>query len=303
MYSESELIRKIRGRFGNRSALVGIGDDAAVLETPRGFSTVFCSDLMAEGTHFRRTTHPPDSIGFKAIAVNVSDIGAMGGRPICCVLSLAAPPDLDASWIDGLLEGVAIACEDFEVELVGGDTSRAASIFVDVAMIGQVPRGQQVRRGGAGVGDGIYVTGNLGHAALGLRMLEDGRPDHPSVQRQLYPKPRHALGQELAPHVTAMIDVSDGLSVDLGHVLEASGVSARIEEAEIPRDPEVPIHLALHGGEDYELLVTSAGIPSTLSGSVRRIGEIIPASETNEIFLVTESGEEILPKAAWQHFT
>ena len=150
MYSEATLIRKIRERFGNAAAEVAVGDDAAVVPLPRGFSAVLCSDLLAEDTHFRRESHPPESIGHKAIAANVSDIGAMGAIPGYCLVSLAVPGDIEDEWIDRFLDGVEKACRRFEVELVGGDSSTAERIVVDVAMMGRVETGRSIQRCGAG---------------------------------------------------------------------------------------------------------------------------------------------------------
>ena len=303
MYSERDLIEGIRRRFGDAKAIVGIGDDAAVLESPSGFSTLFCSDLLVENTHFRRATHPPESLGFKAIAVNVSDIGAMGGFPAYCLLSLAVPSDTGEPWIDHFLDGLQRACEEFGVGLVGGDTAVSERIFIDVSMIGRVRTSHEVGRGGARPGDLVYVTGALGAAARGLELLGKAALDDPCVYRHLYPAPRHKVGQAVAGDATAMIDVSDGLSTDLGHVLEASGVSARIEAAAIPCAKGASLDLALHGGEDYELIVTGSGLPPQVDGlPLTRIGEIVASEVRHEVWLVTESGTEPLRSAGWQHF-
>ena len=173
MYSEKQLIGMIRQRFGDVQVPVGLGDDAAVVDLPAGFSTVLCSDLLVEETHFRRSTHPADSVGFRAIAINVSDVGAMGGIPAYSLISLAVPEDLETTWIEGFFDGVAKACEDFQIQLVGGDSSVAERIFVDVSMVGRVRQGGAVRRSGASAGDGVYVTGTLG--GLGECRGRDGR--------------------------------------------------------------------------------------------------------------------------------
>ena len=139
---EGALIRKIREKFDSKEGVtVGIGDDAAVFDLPSGYSAVFCSDLVAENTHFIRNLHPPDSIGYKAVAVNVSDVGAMGGMPMHFLISFAAPGDLDVTWVDAFLDGVERACTDFGVSLLGGDSSSSDRIFVDVSMIGRVRTG------------------------------------------------------------------------------------------------------------------------------------------------------------------
>jgi thiamine-monophosphate kinase len=297
---EGGLIQRIRGQFQDSGVVLGIGDDTAVLDIPEGHSVLFCSDLLAEDTHFICGLHPADSVGYKAVAVNVSDIGAMGGVPMHFVISLAAPGDLDTEWVDGFYSGVARACREFKVTLVGGDSSTAKSIFVDVAMVGRVKKGRAVRRSGAKPGDKIYVTGELGGSARGLQLLRSGVRDDPALNRHLYPQPRHLIGAAVAPEAHSMIDVSDGLSTDLGHILTESKVSARIYKDKIPAAPGSSEADILHGGEEYELILTSAanldGFPLT------RIGEIIPSTGKQEIFLVDGASESVLEPKGWQHF-
>ncbi len=294
---EGGLIRAIRGRFSSQPR-VGIGDDAAVFDLRPGCSAVFCSDLMAENTHFLRSLHPPDSVGYKAVAVNVSDVGAMGGTPRCFLISFSAPGDLEFAWLEGFLEGVARACQEFEVSLVGGDSSSSDSIFIDVSMIGEVQAGQEVRRSGAKPGDSIYVTGALGSSVLGLERLKAGGRDDPSIRRHLYPTPRHKIGAEIAPKAHAMIDISDGLSTDLLHILEESSVSARIYKDRLPAAPGAEDRHVLHGGEEYELLIVS---PDSLPFD--RIGEIIPSGLEHQVFLIDGTHESVLHPRGWQHFS
>src|SRR4051812_27639728 len=251
---EGRLIQRIRAQFQNSGVVLGIGDDTAVLDIPDGHSVLFCSDLLAEDSHFIRGLHPADSVGYKAVAVNVSDIGAMGGVPMHFVMSFAAPGDLDLEWVDGFYSGIARACREFNVTLVGGDSSTAKFIFVDVAMVGRVGTGCAVRRSSAKPGDKIYVTGPLGGSARGLQLLRRGVLEDPAVQRHLYPRPRHLIGAAVASKVHAMIDVSDGLSTDLGHILEESRVSARIYKDKIPALHGASDSEVLHGGEEYELI-------------------------------------------------
>jgi thiamine-monophosphate kinase len=297
---EGRLIERIREQFQDSGAILGIGDDTAILNIPSGHSVLFCSDLLAEDSHFIRNLHPADSVGYKAVAVNVSDVGAMGGIPMHFVISLAAPADLDLEWVDGFYSGVARACREFEVSLVGGDSSTAKSIFVDVAMIGRVKTGSAVRRSGAKAGDGIYVTGALGGSIHGLSLLRSGVRDDPAVKRHLYPQPRHVIGAAAGTVAHAMIDISDGLSTDLGHILTESKVSARIYKDKIPAVPGATLDEILHGGEEYELIITAGtnidGIPLT------RIGEIVPSKEGDRILLVDGSSESILEPRGWQHF-
>src|SRR5262245_29784649 len=172
---EFELIERIRKRFQTSTIPVGIGDDAAILDVPPGHNLVYCSDLVAENTHFKRGLHPADSVGYKADAVNVSDVGAMGGVPLAFTISLAAPGELELAWLDDFYSGVERACREFDVTLAGGDTSSADSIFADVSMVGRVRTGSAILRSGAKAGDGIFVTGSLGGSALGLELLRAGK--------------------------------------------------------------------------------------------------------------------------------
>jgi thiamine-monophosphate kinase len=302
---EGGLIRRIRERFGPKAAElpVGIGDDAAVIDIPSGYSLVFCSDLVAENTHFIRDLHPAESIGHKAVAVNVSDVSAMGGIAMHFLISLAAPADLDTSWIEGFFNGVESASRMFDVSLAGGDSSSSESIFVDVSMIGRVRSGQAVRRSGAKPGDSIYVTGSLGSSALGLELLKAGKAGDPAVRRHLFPEARHLIGAAVAAKAHAMIDVSDGLSTDLSHILEESKVSARIDKDRLPIWRGATVEHALHGGEEYELIITGLELPSTIDGiPLTRIGEIIEAGTREQILLVEGTRESVLQPRGWQHF-
>jgi thiamine-monophosphate kinase len=297
---EGGIIQRIRTQFQNSGVVLGIGDDTAVLDIPEGHSILFCSDLLAEDSHFIRGLHPADSVGYKAVAVNVSDIGAMGGVPMHFVISLAAPGDLDLEWVDRFYSGVARACREFRVTLVGGDSSTAKSIFVDVAMIGRVKMGSAVRRSGAKIGDRIYVSGTLGGSTRGLDLLRSGIIDDPAVKRHLYPEPRHEIGASVATKAHSMIDVSDGLSTDLGHILDESKVSARIYRNKIPAAPGASNVEVLHGGEEYELILTAASSLDELP--LTHIGEIIPSSGDHRIFLVDGAIESVLAPKGWQHF-
>ena len=301
---ESGLIRKIRERFKS-PVVVPIGDDAAVFDVPAGQSLVFCSDLLAENTHFIRDLDPPDSIGYKSVAANVSDVGAMGGTPLHFLISLAAPGDLDGAWVDSFLDGVALACGDFKISLIGGDSSSADRIFVDVSMIGSVPSGKAIRRSGAKPGDSIYVSGQIGGSALGLECLRSGDLKNPAVRRHLYPEPRHKLGAALLERAHAMIDISDGLSTDLTHIVEESKVSARIYKDRLPGWPGAGDHHILHGGEEYELIVASPhdlAEVRMMNVPLRRIGEIIGSGVENQVFLIDGTQESVLRPQGWQHF-
>jgi thiamine-monophosphate kinase len=302
-FGEGALIRRIRDRFQDPDVILGIGDDAALLEMPAGHSIVCCSDLMVEDTHFIRTLHPPDSIGYKAVAVNVSDVGAMGGIPMHFLISLAAPADLELDWVDGFYTGVQQACLDFNVSLAGGDTSSSRSIFIDVAMIGRVRTGTAVRRSGARAGDNIYVTGTLGGSTRGLNLLRSGnRSDH-SVKRHLYPTPRHRAGAAVSARAHAMIDVSDGLSSDLSHIVKESGVSAKIYRDRLPVAEGASESEALHGGEEYELIIVAPELPADIEGiRVTQIGEIVTSAGEHQVVLVDGTTESVLNPQGWDHY-
>jgi thiamine-monophosphate kinase len=302
--SEGGFIQRIRDRFAGSAIPVGIGDDAAILGLPAGHSLVYCSDLVTENTHFLRGTHPADSVGYKAVAVNVSDVGAMGGVPMYFLISIAAPADLEVEWVDGFYSGVQEACRQFDVVLAGGDTSSAASIFVDVAMVGCIPTGKGVLRSGAKPGDGIYVTGTLGGSALGLEQLRDGMRDGAAVQRHLYPQPRHRVGAAVRDLAHAMIDVSDGLSTDLGHIVEESSVSARIYKNTLPAAQGAREEQVLHGGEEYELLITAPRLPLEIEGvTLTRIGEVMESAKgQHRVSLVDDGRESILSPRGWDHY-
>jgi thiamine-monophosphate kinase len=304
-FGEAALIRKIREKFQKKERVtVGIGDDAAVFDLPSGYSAVFCSDLVAENAHFIRNLHPPDSIGYKAVAVNVSDVGAMGGVPMHFLISLALPGDLDLAWVDGFLDGVERACADFEVSLLGGDSSSSDRIFVDVSMIGRAPVGRAVLRSGAQAGDNIYATGELGGSGLGFELFKAGNTKHAAVKRHLYPQPRHRVGAAVADRAHAMIDISDGLSTDLGHILDESRVSARIYRDKIPVAPGAQDAHVLHGGEEYELIIVSPELPAEVEGvPLTRIGEIIGSAIDHQLFLIDGARESVLIPKGWQHFS
>jgi len=300
---EGALIHRIRARFPSSGEVLGIGDDAAILPTVPGHSLVFCSDLMVEETHFLRNLHPPESIGYKAVAVNVSDVGAMGGVPAHFVISIAAPGDLEVDWIDRFYDGVERACQSFGVQLVGGDTSSAKSIFIDVAMIGRVASGTAVRRSGARPGDKIFVTGSLGGAIHGLQLLQKGETNAPAVTRHLYPEPRHRVGVAVAKQAHAMTDVSDGLSTDLSHIVTESGVSARIYKERVPVAEGASFSDALHGGEEYELIIVAPELPGEIEGvKISEIGDIVASSGEPQIVLVDGNEQSVLHARGWEHY-
>jgi len=287
--AEFDLIARIRARAGARDdVLLGIGDDAAVLRVPAGHDLVVSTDTLSIGVHFPPETAPSD-IGWKALAVNLSDLAAMGATPAWCTLNLTLP-DADSKWLDAFLDGFLQLAAQHRIALVGGDTTRGP-LSITVTVHGFVPHGAALLRSGAQVGDLVCVTGTLGNAAGALRQWQRGVPIHSRLGSSLMrPTPRIELGQFLRGLATACIDISDGLLADLGHVLAASGVGAEIEIAELPTsavlaskfDEAERRELQLSGGDDYELCFTvPAGhamdvIAATtdVDFPIRRIGRI-----------------------------
>lgn len=274
MLSEPELIGVFARAAGaaRDDVVLGIGDDAAVLRPRPGHELVACTDTLVEGMHFVPGTDP-ESIGHKALAVNLSDIAAMGAEPAWATLSLTVPaPDL--AWIDGFATGFTVLAARFGVMLVGGDTSRGP-LSVTVQVIGQVPAGEAVTRSGARPGDALYVTGPLGDAALALRRTQDGAAVSPGLRARLErPEPRVAAGLALRGRAHAAIDLSDGLSTDLAHMAAASGVGATIDAGSLPvsaefRESGGDEDMQLHGGDDYELLFAISGEPPAGTDGLR----------------------------------
>ena len=278
--NEGELTEHIRmlARLPRSGPLaLGIGDDCAVFR-PRGSAAelLFTTDMLIEGTHFRRQTHSAADVGWKALARGLSDIAAMGGTPRFCLVSLALAPWTDARWVDGFYRGLLQLANREGTALAGGDLSHAPRVICDIVVCGDAPRGTALRRSGARAGDGIYVSGWLGGSALGLA---EGRRRGRAWRRHTRPEPRLALGRFLRERVraTAAMDISDGLSLDLHRLCQASGLAAGI--AEPPLFPAATLQQALHGGEDYELLFTArptgvpeefAGLPLTRIGTMRK---------------------------------
>ena len=274
---ESELIEKIDKALGRRfrsspEVRLGIGDDAALFRPRAGHELILTCDWFLEGTHFLRDKHPPDSVGWKCLARALSDVAAMGGVPRCFLLSLAIPSSHTERWLDEFLGGLRRASRKFQCVLVGGDTTRRDNILINVTVVGEVRTGHAIRRSGAQDGDVICVSGRLGEAALGLRILKASKRAtsslDPRLRKHLYPEPRLALGHWLAKKqlATSMIDISDGLSTDLRHLCPAPHFGALLDPdcfpaVEVPAGLQTrisdPLELALHGGDDYELLFTA----------------------------------------------
>ncbi|HKR60789.1 MAG TPA: thiamine-phosphate kinase [Pyrinomonadaceae bacterium] len=342
--SEFDLIRSIREQASkqapsqsvgaNLSTLLrGIGDDGAVIKQQAGRETVISTDLLVEDVDFRRDTTTPQLLGHKALSVSLSDNAAMGARPRWALLSLAVPQQIwDSDFIDQFYEGFFDLAHRYDVRLVGGDVSRAADkLTIDSILLGECGANQSVFRSGAQPGDLLFVTGSLGGAAGGLRLIERGarlgqehttEPEWKLVQellhRQLSPEPRVGWGVVLGEErlASAMIDISDGLSSDLNHLCGESKVGALVQADKLPVATPVtelcgrraldPLMLALHGGEDFELLFTVnpqnvSKLPVKVDGvSVTCIGEIKKA----EAGIRISEGSRVweLKAEGWQHF-
>lgn len=328
--AEKTLIAWIRraAMLGTNPAVVtGIGDDCAVLRLPprrsrgrekgRGgeSDTLVTTDFSLEGVHFRRDWHSPESVGHRCLARGLSDIASMGGEPVVAFLSLALPGDLPQSWVSRFARSLISLAEKYGVTLAGGDTAESPNgILADIMVVGSVPKGTAILRSKARAGDGIYVSGELGASAAAvsaMRKKTRRKLNAREYPRHFFPEPRIELGRILRERglASAMIDTSDGLSTDLAHICEESGVGAEVEAEAIPRarvgkpSREVDLQLALHGGEDYELLFTAprgrripsriAEVPITLIGHITR---------QRKIFLRNRSGvgHEFKPQG-WEH--
>ncbi|MBJ6727883.1 thiamine-phosphate kinase [Geomesophilobacter sediminis] len=281
---EFGLIRRIAEKIpAHRSVVLGIGDDAAGILPSAGCITLITSDMLLEGVHFDLSFSDPISLGRKSLAVNLSDLAAMGALPRQFLLSLGLPRSIEVEFIDRFMEGVLATARSYGAILVGGDTCASKSgLVISITALGEQRPERVLKRSAARVGDLVFVTGTLGDAAAGLELLQRGVREGRLVDRQLAPEPRVAAGAALADagFVHAMIDVSDGLVSDLGHICELSGVGAKVEVELLPLSEEYrrvcgadPYPLALSGGEDYELLFTAApGQEKNVLALMQRLG-------------------------------
>jgi thiamine-monophosphate kinase len=314
--SEFDLIARIRQRAASRSdVVVGIGDDAAILSVPPGKRLVVAMDTLNIGVHFPEDTAPAD-IGWKSLAVNLSDLAAMAATPAWCTLSLSLPQP-DAPWLDGFLDVFLELAARHDVALVGGDTTRGP-LSICVTAHGLVdPRGALLRSA-ARAGDDVWVTGTLGDAAAALRQWQSQRPVDPVLRARLdRPTPRVAAGLALAGIAHACIDVSDGLLADLSHICRTSGVGAQIDIDALPAsealiaafDPATRRELQIAGGDDYELCFTAPktarlAVQEAMSAcdmAATRIGCI--TAKSDNIALRDAAGAEwSSPRAGYVHF-
>jgi thiamine-monophosphate kinase len=349
---EPELIRQIRRRAGagwrNANLRLGIGDDCALIRPGDGEELAVTTDLSIVGRHFRLDWHPPEAVGHRALARGLSDLAAMGARPVAAFLSLGVPRDFtlggrEASWVHRFLDGFFALAHACKTPLAGGDLAESPMVLADIVLVGAVPRGKALLRSGARAGDLVYVTGSLGGAAAGLAKLKDlaregsqGRSVHAlslsrqrpaqgwatkgavsipaasrdSVAPHLFPQPRVEQGLALRRRAlaTAAIDLSDGLSTDLTHLCEESGVSATLQRELLPVADGALLEQALNGGEDYELLFTArpkAHVPRLIAGvPITRIGHIRErAAGEPRIMVANGSVVEPLEARGWEHFS
>ncbi len=317
MQSEFSLIRRHFAR-PTRHSVLGVGDDCAILAPRTGFNLLVSSDMLVAGTHFFADADPMD-LGWKTAAVNLSDIAAMGGEPRWITLALSLPA-IDEAWIAAFADGFSTCCDAFGIDWVGGDTTRGP-LNLCATVFGEVPAGQAIRRAGARPGDEIWISGRPGLAALGLQALLGHIALAAAAREQCLaalhrPQPRTALGAALCGTASAMLDVSDGLAGDLGHILAASNVGAVIEHAALPlaalcaagANGTQALHALLSGGDDYELLFTAPAdkhpevrvLAAAQAIPLTRIGRIIAAPG----MLLENANGEICPLAArgFDHF-
>lgn len=320
---EFGLIDRIAQRLpAGTGVALGIGDDAAAFAPAPGQLNLITTDMLVEGIHFDLSYSDPLSLGKKALSVNLSDIAAMGGKPRYYLLSLAIPPAMTLDFLDDFIGGMLSRAEQFDVQLIGGDTcSSSGPLILTLTVLGEQSPDLLVRRSGARPGDQICVTGTIGDSALGLRLLRQGGRQGNAIARHLDPLPRVREGLALAEATipSAMIDLSDGLMADLGHILDLSAVGARIFSEALPLSDtfrehfptltEEALSLALAGGEDYELLFTvppekiplvftlleKLGTPVSIIGSI---------TTENSRTVIGSDGREIpLNKKGYDHFS
>lgn len=333
---ETGLIRKIRNRmiFDNQSVILGIGDDACALEFPPGSLVLATTDMLLESVHFNLSTANPIDIGLKAMAANISDIAAMGGIPMYCLIALAMPRETEVKFVDDFFTGLKRMGDKYNVKVVGGDTCFSPQGFiVNLTLLGYCERERILTRSEAKPGDTIAVSGNLGLSAAGLEVLKrklDKSKNHQipekfiknAVEAHLHPEPRVTLGRFLSGSgiVHSAIDISDGLATDLNHICEESHAGARIWIDLLPINEATqkiaaaagvnPLKFACSGGEDYELLITFEGdskgkeiieniaVDSGINISI--IGEIV--NEQEGISFLDKEGRKIEVEMGFNHF-
>jgi thiamine-monophosphate kinase len=311
---ERALIERIRLRMPTAPnfVIVGIGDDAAVVEPERNRLEVLTTDCQVEGVHFDQTFVGAADIGHKALAVNLSDLAAMGAAPRVALLSLVLPPSLPVASVEALADGMIALAVRARISIVGGNIARSPGpLMVDVTVTGSVHSRRVLTRGGARAGDDLYVTGSLGGAALGLRLLrEDGASAGPAVDRYRRPEPRTRFGLLLGRNraARACIDLSDGLADGVRQIGEASGLGAIVEANELPIEKGSTLRDALGGGEDYELLFAVSPRMRSRLRNARRLASDLTVTRIGRLtadraMLLSRNGStEELPDG-FEHFS
>jgi thiamine-monophosphate kinase len=312
------IARHLRPLAAGAPGALDLLDDAALLDPPQGAELVLTTDAMVSGVHFL-ADDPAAQIAQKLLRVNLSDLAAMGAAPLGYLLALARAKDTAEAWLAEFCRGLAADQAEFAIALLGGDTvSTPGPLTFSLTAIGQVPKGQALRRSTARPGDDIWVSGTLGDGALGLKLLQGELETNAAagaylIKRYRLPCPRLALGQALRDIASAALDVSDGLLADLGHILETSQVGAEIHAAALPLSPAARAQpgardAALAGGDDYELLFTAAperrpriaALARELTLPLTRIGRI---EAVGGLRALDEDGREIsTAQTGWQHF-
>jgi len=324
---EFGFIERFKPYFNDllNEGLIGIGDDCAIIRANDEEDYIITTDLLMEDVHFLRHAISPFQLGYKSLAVNLSDIAAMGGTPVASFLSFAIPKDLDVEYLDQFMEGYHELSKKYNTALLGGDTTKSLKhLAINVAVIGKCPKGKARKRGDAKAGDVICVTGNLGDSAGGLQFLLDGitsKSNEYLLNKHHQPEPRINEGLFLSQYsgVNAMMDISDGISSDLKHIIKASNVSAEVEIQSIPISGDLKnesaknnwnaIELATSGGEDYELLLTVSAaefeqiqtdFESEFHKPLIKIGTIIQG--TPQIHWVNNGQSVELSSTGFNHF-
>lgn len=329
---EFGFIDKIRSamKAKNPKVVLGIGDDAAIFKPTKGHEMIFTTDMLVEGRHFDFKWISPWQLGAKTMAVNVSDCAAMGAKPMVAVVSLGVPAKFPVKDLEAFYDGLKGWGEQYGAQVVGGDTVGSDKFVVNVALVGEVEAGKALRRSGAKAGDALFVTGTLGDSAAGLRCLrhplaKEDKEKHSEahlIKRHLTPVPRFNVGRALSAKklASAAIDISDGLSSEIHHLCEESGLGVEIHEEALPISPFLahycggnglnPLDFALNGGEDYELLFTVPlarisevvqKLPAETGVAVKSIGRMVP--KTKGITLINKKGGRApLPAKGFDHF-
>lgn len=330
MKREFEFIESIRKQTPTNSPNLelGIGDDAAIFKASSDQEFLITTDLLTEHIHFELDYTPANLLGYKALAVNLSDIAAMGGKPQYFLLSLARPRSLSDKYLEEMIVGMQALAQEYQVTLIGGDTCAShTDLTINITVIGQIATGQAVRRSRAQIGEAIYVSGRLGASALGLQYLQAGQrvitssdlwaftwPEERTIAQalraHLQPQPRLALGQFLATHhlASAMLDISDGLAGDLAHICTESQVGAEIYAERLPIAAGASLKDALSGGEDYELLFT---VPANQVARIAEVQAAFPELAITQIgqivaqgyWLIVDGQRQVLEPQGYDHFS